>query len=36
LHKSIKNKVKEINHVFNRDYPRLKEIGLDILESRTK
>jgi len=36
LHKSIKNKVKEINYVFNRDYPRLKEIGLNILESRTK
>jgi hypothetical protein len=36
LEKSIKKKVKEINYVFNRDYPRLKEIGLDIISSKIK
>lgn len=36
LEKSIKKKVKEINYVFNRDYPRLKEIGLDIMASKIK
>jgi hypothetical protein len=36
LQKSITQKVKQINHVFTRDYQRLKSLGLDLKSGKKK